>query len=65
MSGTPTGSSSTFTVRVASGDGQTATREFTITVNAILSVTTTSLPDGVENVDRGDYSFEGAAAGKL
>ncbi|MCH7565746.1 MAG: leucine-rich repeat domain-containing protein, partial [Gemmatimonadetes bacterium] len=33
ISGTPMGSSSTFTIRVGSGDGQTATRQLTITIN--------------------------------
>jgi len=36
ISGTPTGSGSTFTVQVVSGDGQTASRELTITVAPVL-----------------------------
>ena len=46
ISGTPTGASTTFTLQVASGDGQTATQALTITVNATLAVGTTTLPDG-------------------
>ena len=51
ITGTPTGASSTFTVEATSGDGQTATQQLTITIN--VAITTTSLPDGVENVDYG------------
>ena len=46
ITGTPTGASSTFTLQVASGDGQTDTGALTITVNATLAVGTTTLPDG-------------------
>ncbi len=38
ISGTPSGSSSTFTVLVTSGDGQTAHQALTITVNAPPSI---------------------------
>ena len=51
ISGTnPTGASSTFTVQNASGDGQTATQELTITVNATLAVTTISLSNSAQTV---------------
>ena len=53
ITGTPTGASSTFTVEATSGDGQTATQQLTITINATVAITTASLPDGVENVDYG------------
>jgi len=46
ISGTPTGSGSTFTVRAASGDGQTATQQLSIYVYDILAVTTMALPNG-------------------
>jgi internalin A len=46
ISGTPDGSSSRFSVRVASGDGQTASRHLMIYVYDVLAVTTTSLPSG-------------------
>jgi hypothetical protein len=46
ITGTPTGASSTFTLQVASGDGQTDTGALTITVNATLTVGTMTLPDG-------------------
>ena len=45
ISGTATNvGSSTFTVTVTSGDGQTASRQFTITVHDVLAVATASLP---------------------
>ncbi|UCF41654.1 MAG: putative Ig domain-containing protein, partial [Gemmatimonadota bacterium] len=44
ISGTPAGSSSRFTVRVASGDGQTASQQLLIYVYDTLAITTTSLP---------------------
>ena len=50
ITGTPTGSGSTFTVQVASDDGQTATQRLTIFINARLAVTTTSLSSGVPTV---------------
>ena len=50
VSGTPTGASSTFTVQVASGDGQTDTQQLTIDVYDVLSVKTTSLPSGSTGV---------------
>ena len=46
ITGTPTGASGSFTVQVASGDGQTDTQALTITVNPTLAVGTTTLPDG-------------------
>jgi len=46
VSGTPTGSSSTFTVRAASGDGQTTSQQLLIYVYDTLAVTTTALPNG-------------------
>jgi len=46
ISGTPTGSSRAFTVRAASGDGQTATQQLLIYVYDTLAVTTTALPNG-------------------
>jgi Leucine-rich repeat (LRR) protein len=50
ISGTPTGASATFTVQVASGDGQTDTQQLTIDVYDVLSVTTMSLPSGSTGV---------------
>ena len=51
ITGTPSAvGSNTFTVQVASGDGQTATQQLTITINATLAVTTTSLSNGVTTV---------------
>jgi CSLREA domain-containing protein len=47
--GTPTGSTSTFTAQVVSGDGQTASQEFTISVNDVLTMTTEALPQGLMN----------------
>jgi hypothetical protein len=41
--------SSTFTVTVTSRDGQTASRQFTITVHDVLAVTTASLPPAPQN----------------
>jgi hypothetical protein len=48
ISGTPSVvASQTFTVQVASGDGQTATQQLTIDVYDVLAVTTASLSPGV------------------
>ena len=58
ITGTPTGASSTFTIQVESGDGQSATQDLTITVT--LAVTTTSLPNAAETVA---YSETLAATG--
>jgi hypothetical protein len=61
ISGTPTSvGSSTFTVRVTSGSGQTATRQLTITIYAPLAVSTTSLPQATVNAP---YSATLTAAG--
>lgn len=60
ITGTPTGSSSTFTVQVASGDSQTATQPLTILINATLTVTTSSLSNGATTVA---YSETLAATG--
>ena len=49
ISGTPTAAAtSTFTVQVTTGDGQTATKELSIAIHGTLSITTTSLSDGME-----------------
>jgi hypothetical protein len=49
ISGTPTSvGSSTFTVQVTDSDGATATRDFTIAVADPVSITTSSVPSGVE-----------------
>ncbi len=58
--GTPAGSSSRFTVRVVSGDGQTASQDLLIYVYDTLAVTTTSLPSGSTG---GAYSEALVAAG--
>ena len=51
ISGTPTtAGTSTFTVQVATGDGQTATKELSIAIHGTLSITTTSLSDGMEGL---------------
>ncbi|MGD8362292.1 MAG: putative Ig domain-containing protein, partial [Gemmatimonadota bacterium] len=48
LSGTPTvDGTSNFTIQAQSGDGQTASAAFSITIKAVLVVTTTTLPDGV------------------
>ena len=47
ISGTPTATGSTFTVQVSDGV-QTAQKSLTITVNAVLTITTASLPNGVQ-----------------
>jgi hypothetical protein len=39
--------SATFTVQVQDGGGNTATRQYTLSVETNLAITTTSLPDGV------------------
>ena len=44
LAGTPTGSSTSFSVQVVSGDGQTAERALAVTVNEVLSISTSSLP---------------------
>jgi len=62
ITGTPTGSSSTFTVQVESGDGQSNTQALVILVNSPLAVTTTSLPDGLENVDYGTATLTATGA---
>ena len=60
ISGTPTGTGlSTFTVQVTDGV-QTAQKSLTITVNAVLTITTTSLPDAVQGIA---YSQTLAATG--
>lgn len=52
VSGTPTAAETgDFTVMVESGDGQTDTRSLSITVNAVLEITTGSLPNGLEGSD--------------
>ena len=60
ITGTPTGASSTFTLQVESGDGQTATRQLTIVVYDVLAVSTVSLPSGVTSTA---YSETLAATG--
>ena len=51
LSGTPTGAgSATFTVEVASGDGQSATADFTVTVWDAVTITTDSLPNAVAGI---------------
>ncbi|MBY0508039.1 MAG: Ig domain-containing protein [Bryobacteraceae bacterium] len=51
FSGSPTvAGPSTFTVQVRDADGTTATREFTLTTTAALTITPTSLDDGVVGV---------------
>lgn len=58
LSGTPTTpGTSSVTVEVASGDGQSAQRTLSLAVNATLAVSTTSLADGVEGVDYGTASL--------
>jgi hypothetical protein len=51
ITGTPTGTpgTSNFTVQVTDTGGFTSTRALSITVNAALTITTTSLPTGVVN----------------
>ncbi len=49
----------TFTVSVADADSVSATRSFTITINAQPYISTTSLPDGVQNAS---YSASLAAS---
>ena len=39
----------TFTAQVTSGDGQTASRQVSITIHGVLAISTASLPAGVEN----------------
>ncbi|HTW61905.1 MAG TPA: putative Ig domain-containing protein [Terracidiphilus sp.] len=61
ISGTPTtAGTSNFTVKVTDADNNTATESLSITIYAVLSVTTTSLPGGTINVS---YSQTLAAAG--
>ena len=61
ITGTPTTvERQNFTVEVASGDGQTAQQALSITVYATLTVTTTSLPNGVEDVDYGTATLTAA-----
>jgi len=61
LSGTPTASgNSTFTVKVVDAGGKMATKQFSIPVNTILSVSTTSLAGSVVNQP---YSQSLAAAG--
>ena len=61
VSGTPTAEgTSNFTVQVTSGDAKTASKDLSITVHAVVSVTTTSLADGVVGTA---YSQTLAAAG--
>jgi hypothetical protein len=45
ISGTPTTGSANFTINVSDGK-DTATRQFSLTINPALVITTTSLPDG-------------------
>jgi len=62
VSGTPTGTGTTFTAQVTDGI-QTKTQSLTITVNAVLTITTTSpLPNGVLNTA---YSQTMTATGGL
>ncbi len=76
ISGTPTGSGSTFTVEVASGDGQTDTQQLTITVNvfsdtiSLVSITppaNTVLGRGKEVTFTAtiDYTLATAASGQI
>jgi len=52
LSGTPTAAgTSTFTVRVTDGSGQTADQQLSLTVAAALGLTTTSLPGGQVAID--------------
>ena len=60
ITGTPTGASSTFTVQVASGDGQTATQDLTITLDPYCSVQPASAVPTFE-----DASLESAIRGAL
>lgn len=61
ISGTPTEArAATFTVRVGSGDSQSPEVALSITIVSGLSITTTSLPDGVEGTP---YSATLEAAG--
>ena len=65
ISGTPTGSGTTFTVTVTDSEtptAQTATKQLTITVNPQLSITTTSLAPGTVGTS---YSQTLTAAGGI
>ena len=61
ISGTPTGTgTSTFTVKVTDGHSNTATSSLSIIIYAPLTITTSSLPSGTQNVS---YSATLAASG--
>lgn len=65
ISGTPSGSGTSFTVTVTDSETpthQTATKNLSITLNPALAVTTTSLPNGVVNTA---YSQTLAASGGI
>ncbi len=50
ISGMPPGLGMGFTVQVASGDGQTVAQQLRIAMNAVLTMTSPPLPNGVETV---------------
>ncbi len=54
LSGTPVGSASTFTVRVKSEDGQSDTKELTLAVNLVLTMTSSSVLNGRHMVPYAD-----------
>jgi len=56
ITGTPTGTSQSFTVQVTSG-AQTATRALTINVVPQLSISTTSLPGGIQGQSYGSQAL--------
>ncbi len=59
ITGTPTVLETQFiTVRVVDGDGQIATKDFSVSVNLALAVTTLSLPDGTVGAAYGDIPVE-------
>jgi Leucine-rich repeat (LRR) protein len=61
LSGTPTAAgTSDFTIQAQSGDGQTASADFSVKILGVLAVTTTSLPNGIEGTA---YSEALAATG--
>ncbi len=61
VSGTPTGAgSTTFTVRATDAASRTATQSLTLTVNASLGISTTTLPEGTVGMS---YSQQLSASG--
>jgi RHS repeat-associated protein len=51
ISGTPTATgTSTFTLRVTDANSGTATAQLSITVNSLVAITTSSIPNGTQNV---------------